>query len=196
MRGLARLAGLSCALALVLLLGACAKNGQFDPTEFFSADMFDTKKKLRGERKDVFPAGVPGATTGVPPDLVKGYQPPPDPAMAEQMPPGASPEPGAAPAGAPAATAEATPTEEPAKPKHKAKPKPKVARARASDPIWDRKPANPPTRIEVNRPQAAAPATQPQQQQAASPWPDPHPPQQQAGQSVWPDPPAPGSFSR
>jgi hypothetical protein len=179
-------------LVLALLLANCAKNGQIDPTEFFSSDMFDTKKKLKGERKDVFPTGVPGATTGVPADLVKGYQAPPEPATAEQLPPPPPPRgpKGAAPA--PAATADAAP-EEP-----KPKPKPKVARAKANDPIWDKKPASKPTQIEVNRPapQAAAPAQQPQQ--GGAPWPDPQPApqQQQAGQSVWPAPPAPGTFSR
>src|SRR5262249_31092239 len=48
------------------------------PTEWFSSDVFDSKKKLKGERQAVFPEGVPGATTGVPADLVKGYQPPPE----------------------------------------------------------------------------------------------------------------------
>ena len=68
------------ALALVLMLAVagCTKAGQFDPTEAFNSDVFDTKKKLKGDRVPVFPDGVPGATTGVPPDLVKGYQQPPD----------------------------------------------------------------------------------------------------------------------
>ena len=34
--------------------------------------IWDTKKKLPGERKEVFPGGVPGVTQGIPPDLVKG----------------------------------------------------------------------------------------------------------------------------
>ena len=38
--------------------------------------IWDTKKKLVGERKEVFPGGVPGVTQGIPPDLVKGYQEP------------------------------------------------------------------------------------------------------------------------
>lgn len=41
--------------------------------------MFDGKKKLPGERKEVFPGGnVPGIQQGVPPELMKGYQPPPE----------------------------------------------------------------------------------------------------------------------
>ena len=42
------------------------------------ATWFDTKKPLPGERKELFPAGVPGVSRGVPPDLVKGNQPPPE----------------------------------------------------------------------------------------------------------------------
>ncbi len=66
------------ALALGLVLGGCTAGGQFDPTEVLSSDVFSTKKKLAGEREPLFPNGVPGAETGVPPDLVKGYQPPPE----------------------------------------------------------------------------------------------------------------------
>ena len=70
------------ALAIVLALGACTSGGQFDPTEVLSTDVFNSKKKLSGEREPLFPQGVPGAETGVPPDLVKGYQPPPEPVAA------------------------------------------------------------------------------------------------------------------
>src|ERR1700757_4833048 len=40
---------------------------------------WDTKKKLPGVRQEVFPGGVPGVEQGIPPDLVKGYQPPQQP---------------------------------------------------------------------------------------------------------------------
>ena len=55
------------------LLSACssATMDSLDPSEWF-----DAKKKLAGERKDVFPDGVPGVTTGVPAELVKGYREP------------------------------------------------------------------------------------------------------------------------
>ncbi len=50
--------------------------------------LFDTKTKLPGERKPVFPEGVPGVTPGVPPEMVKGYrepvETPPPPVLAEQ----------------------------------------------------------------------------------------------------------------
>src|SRR5437899_8503763 len=48
----------------------------------------NTKKPLPGERKAVFPEGVPGVAQGVPPELVKGNQPAAEavaePAPAEQ----------------------------------------------------------------------------------------------------------------
>ena len=78
MRRIPLLFRLTSAGMLVLILGACTPGGQFDPTILLQSDMFDTKKKLQGDREPVFPGGVPGTTTGVPPDLVKGYQPPPD----------------------------------------------------------------------------------------------------------------------
>jgi hypothetical protein len=44
--------------------------GSFDPSDLL--DFLDTKKKLPGERKPVFPEGVPGLEQGVPKDLYKG----------------------------------------------------------------------------------------------------------------------------
>lgn len=68
-----RLAVAATVLATGPLLSACssASMDSLDPTEWF-----DTKKKLSGDRKDVFPDGVPGVTTGVPAELVKGYREP------------------------------------------------------------------------------------------------------------------------
>ena len=84
-------------LAFGLTLSAC---DTFDPTE-----MFNNKKKLPGERKAVFPEGVPGVPQGVPADLVKGYQPPPEPVPEPRV------------------------VEEKPKPKPKPKPRPKQAEA-------------------------------------------------------------------
>jgi hypothetical protein len=190
------------AVALVLVLAGCTPGGQFDPTVLFANDAFDTKKKLQGDREPVFPNGVPGTETGVPPDLVKGYQPPPDQA--------------ANTAAAPDAAAQAA-----AKLKPKPKPKPQVARAPAQpqDHAFDQKASQPPTRISVGP--APKPAT-PAQQGAGSPqsvWPAPAapaqqtvaplesrwpaspqttPPQQtaQPSQSIWPNSPAPGASSQ
>ena len=166
------------AAALVLALAGCTPGGQFDPTTLFANDMFDTKNKLKGDRQPVFPNGVPGTSSGVPQDLVKGYQPPPDQA---------------ADANAPDAAAEEAA-------KNKPKPKPKVARAPAQ-------PSTPPRRINVGAhpnqgaptaPQGAAPAPQ-QSQQSAFPPPPQTAPAQQAVPTVesrWPDPPKPGTSSQ
>jgi len=67
-------------LASGIMLGGCST---FDPTEWFN-----TKKPLPGERKAMFPDGVPGVAQGVPPELVEGYreQPaePPPPVVEEK----------------------------------------------------------------------------------------------------------------
>jgi hypothetical protein len=190
--------GSALALVLVLLplLGACTKGGQFDPTELFNSDVFDSKKKLVGQREPLFPQGVPGTSTGVPADLVKGYQPPPDPtdADASQMPPA-----GAADAPPPkTASAAATPPAE-AKPRPRVKPKPKPklasapAAAQSQDPIWNqtqpRAARKGPTRISVGAKSAAPAQTgEPDQGSAAQTnWPAPP---ATTAQTNWPAPPA------
>jgi hypothetical protein len=87
-------------LAIAPVLSAC-ENFDLDKFDIFG---LSEKKKLPGDRRPVFPEGVPGVSQGVPPELVKGYQPPPE--------------------------AEAPPEQEAAaaeKPKPKRKPKPRVA---------------------------------------------------------------------
>jgi hypothetical protein len=183
------------ALAAALTLACCTPGGQFDPTEVVNGDVFSTKKKLVGDREPLFPNGVPGAETGVPPDLVKGYQPPPE------QPAAAAPD-AAAPAkrtATAAATPEATPATPKPKLKPKAKPKPKVARApapQANDPAWNQK-SQPPAA--TNWP---APPQTGGTQSTQSNWPAPPStaPAQQSGQagqgqSIWPNPPAPGTYS-
>src|SRR5258707_14419228 len=60
------------ALALCSVLAGCGGGGMsnFDPSDLL--DFLDTKKKLPGERKPVFPEGVPGLEQGVPKELYKG----------------------------------------------------------------------------------------------------------------------------
>jgi hypothetical protein len=173
------------AVAVAVALAACTQGGQFDPTEVLAADPFGTKKKIQGEREPLFPTGVPGAESGVPRDLVKGYQPPTEQAAADNADSAAKPA---------AAVAEA-------KPKPKPKPRPKVARAPAAapagqdavwgqssaappqqrhDPAWDQKSASPQQPSAWPAPQSAAPA-----QQTAQP-----------AQSIWPNPQAPNTSSR
>jgi hypothetical protein len=100
--------------ALALLSGPLAACSDFDPQEIVDNIFSGTKKPLPGDRKALFPNGTPGVQQGVPPDLVKGYQPQPDaPANAqadEQAKPKPKPKPKvAAPAAAPAATTAAAP---------------------------------------------------------------------------------------
>jgi hypothetical protein len=164
--------------ALALVLAGCTPGGQFDPTVLLSSDMFDSKKKLAGEREPVFPGGVPGTTTGVPPDLVKGYQPPPDQTATD----------------AAAAETAVAPVEKP-----KPKPKPKLARAPSQTTpgsTSNQKAAQPPPRISVG-PKPAAPA-QSSENSSQSVWPAPPQtaPAQQPSQSVWPNPPAPAAPSQ
>lgn len=168
--------------AAAVILAACTPGGQFDPTVLLDNDMFSSKKELTGQREPVFPGGVPGTATGIPPDLVKGYQPPPDEAAAPQ-------------AGGQAAAQQPQQPVAEAEPKATPKPKrkPKVARA-----------APPRTQISVNpaatQPGPAQPAQTTAwpapQQNAQSGWPAPPPTGQQPSQSVWPNPPPPGSSTQ
>jgi len=164
---------------IVLLIGLVALAPVLAGCEDFDMDKFDflhlnDKKKLPGERKDVFPQGVPGVSQGIPPEYIKGNQPQPETAQA----PAAEP---AAPAPS-AKTAAIEPAEEP-KPKPKHKPKPRTATRQ-------------PTQITV---QPAAQGQGSGQQQVA-PWPGTTPKQPASGQSTstdpWPSAPAPGTFSR
>jgi hypothetical protein len=72
-----RLLGIVSALTAVLLVSGCSS---FDPTDLMDA-LSPKKTPLAGERKPLFPDGTPGVEQGLPPELVKGYQPPatPDP---------------------------------------------------------------------------------------------------------------------
>jgi hypothetical protein len=137
------------------LLSAC--------DSFDALDMFDTKKKLAGERKPVFPDGIPGVTSGIPPELVKGYH---------------EPEGGGPPDAAKiAAEAVAEPAAKPKKPKAEPKPAPQYT---ASKPAPKQKqqaqpdPSATPTRT------AAPEPVQPAPQAAPAPWPAAQP------QAAWP----------
>jgi len=110
-RGQRLIAG-SVLIALTGALGGCSSGlSNFDPSDML--DFLDTKKKLPGERKPVFPDGVPGVTQGVPRELYKGAQQQDAPAVdtAAVPPPPAAEEPkgkkgrkGKTAAAAPAAT--------------------------------------------------------------------------------------------
>src|SRR5438067_2997605 len=71
MRRSHRLIAAAVLVALSAALAGCSGGlSSFDPTDML--DWLDTKKKLPGERKPVFPQGVPGLEQGVPKDLYKG----------------------------------------------------------------------------------------------------------------------------
>src|ERR1700737_2495301 len=72
MRRPQRLIAAAVLIALSSALAGCGGGGlgNFDPTGLL--DFLDTKKKLPGERKPVFPEGVPGLEQGVPKELYKG----------------------------------------------------------------------------------------------------------------------------
>src|SRR5882757_7615038 len=69
---------------LALPLAGCESINGFDPTDWVPNDPLGTKKKLPGERKPVFPEGVPGLARGVPPELLRD-QPPPGSDIAQDL---------------------------------------------------------------------------------------------------------------
>src|SRR4051794_17743832 len=119
MRRLQRLVSASVLIALSAALSGCGSAGNWDPMDML--DFLDTKKKLPGERKPVFPEGVPGLQPGVPKELYKGsnrdpLQPQQDAVVAPAPPPAAEPKAGkrgAKSRGQPAVSA-AAPAQEPA----------------------------------------------------------------------------------
>ena len=178
MRGSQRLIALSVLLALAGAVGGCSGGmANFDPADLL--DWMDTKKKLPGERKPVFPDGVPGLEQGVPKDLYKGSRQEQidQQNAAAAAAAAAPPRPLEPPPGSPAA-------------KSKARSKQAVAPAAAPDP--DAAPAE-----EENSVAAAPPPPKPPKivrRRTTAPPPDPAPQQQQ--QSAFPAPLPSGSFSR
>jgi hypothetical protein len=71
MRRSQRLIAAAVLISLSGALAGCSTSfSNFDPSDLL--DWLDTKKKLPGERKPVFPDGVPGLEQGVPKELYKG----------------------------------------------------------------------------------------------------------------------------
>jgi len=77
MRRPQRLIATAVLIALSGALAGCGSTAGFDPSDLL--DFLDTKKKLPGDRKPVFPEGVPGLEQGVPKDLYKGARQQDDP---------------------------------------------------------------------------------------------------------------------
>jgi hypothetical protein len=147
--------------------------------ETFDMDKLDVlglskEKPLPGDRKPLFPQGVPGVTQGIPPEYLKeNHQQPQAGALDQTASDAAAAGPSAAASSQPVQTSTAA---EP--PAEKPKPKPRRTVRRAAKP-----PPPPP----------AEPA-QPAQAQPAQPWPAPGQQQQQA--DPWAAAPPAGSFSR
>jgi hypothetical protein len=160
---------------LGLLLGAGLSLGACDSIDNLT-NMLDTKKRLPGDRRPVFPDGVPGVEMGVPPEMMKGYQEKQQAASQAQTPPGA-------PAAGQGAAGQQQATEEPGeKPKPKkvvTRPKPKPAPAdtsqQASQPAAQTQTAAWPTQ-----------SAQPAPAQATAPWPGQQPQQAQQAPAAWP----------
>jgi hypothetical protein len=70
MRRLQRFVSATVLIALSGALAGCGSMSNWDPMDML--DFLDTKKKLPGDRKPVFPEGVPGLQQGVPKELYKG----------------------------------------------------------------------------------------------------------------------------
>ncbi|MFO1108862.1 MAG: hypothetical protein U1E61_06760 [Bradyrhizobium sp.] len=180
MRGSQRLIALSVLIALAGALGGCTGGmANFDPSDLL--DWMDTKKKLQGERKPVFPEGVPGLEQGVPKDLYKGSRQ----EQIDQQNTAAAP-PLEPPPGSNAA---------------KSKAKSKQATAPAPQPAAAADPDAAPTEEENSVPAAPPPPKQKiVRRRTTAPPPDPAPQQQaqpaQQQQSAFPAPLPSGSFSR
>jgi hypothetical protein len=185
MRRSQRLIAAAILVSLCSVLAGCGSGGManFDPSDLL--DFLDTKKKLAGDRKPVFPDGVPGLEQGVPKELYKGSQqeqldqqnaaaaaavtaPPPEPAKPAKKRAKGKPAPATAataPAADQAAAPDAAVSEEgaPAALPPEPKQKKKIVRRRTTAPPADDQQAQ----------QPAAPAQTTQQSGAAFPAPMP-----------------------
>jgi hypothetical protein len=180
MRRSQRLIAAAVLIALSSALAGCSGGlSNFDPSDLL--DWLDTKKKLPGDRKPVFPDGVPGVEQGVPKQMYKGSAqqqldqqnaaaaaapPPAAPAKSKQSKSKGKPAPAAdqSTQSADPTTEEGAPADVPQDPKPK-----KMARKRTTAPPPDQPAAQ------------TAPAAQPTQsaqqpaQSSAAPFPAPVP---------------------
>jgi len=145
MRAIQRAVLLCALVTFVPALTACSSGFDPDKLDFFG---LNEKKKLPGERKEVFPGGVPGVSQGIPSEYMKGNQPPADAT--------------AAPAAEPDKKTAAVEPEPKPKPKPKRPPKPPTQITVQPAPQQQQQPAP--------WPQDQQPAQQ-QTQAPTAPWP-------------------------
>jgi hypothetical protein len=156
MRACARLVLVSLAMSATLGLAGCDSIDRLTDT---MTGLFDTKKKLPGERKAVFPEGVPGVTQGVPSEYLPAKKAP-----GEETSESAAQD-GESPAGKKAAE---TPSEKKDRPARKPQ-RPQTAEA-------PKKPTTP-APAEPVQPQAGEPPSAPAQASPSQlPWPAAPPP--------------------
>jgi hypothetical protein len=201
MRRSQRLIATAVLIVFSAVLAGCSSSfgSDFDPTDLL--DWLDTKKKLPGERKPVFPEGVPGMEQGVPKEMYKGAQQddPNAQALAAQPPQAQQPPPPVArqalepPPGSPQAIKRA---------KAKAKSQETAAAPAAAEPDGETAAAS-----QGDGTQATSPAPKKKivRRRTTAPPPDPNAPQAaapqssqpaQASQSAFPAPLPGGQFSR
>ena len=185
MRRIHRIVLLAALIGAAPVLSGC-ENFDLDKFDVFNLNQ---KKKLPGERRPLFPGGVPGVSQGVPPEYLQGHEQE-QPGAAIAMP--AAPQPAATDAAKTAAVAPGAPVA-PAKPAVKPKPK-RIAKPKAKTKTAApaAAPAPQPAAQQQNMPPwpGAAPA-QPPPQGTAAPWPS-----TQQNDAAWPASPPPGTFSR
>lgn len=181
MRKLHRIVLWAVLIGVTPMIAGCAN---FDPD---SLDIFglNEKKKLPGQREDLFPGGVPGVTQGIPPEYRKGAQEAPDPGYNLPAEPGTK------------AAATENSAAAPAAEKPKAKPKVRQAarpKARSKPTRIDVAPAQ--TQAAPTQPVEAQPAPAAQPPAAASGWPAPAQNAPSSSSSAWPAPQPSGTFQR
>jgi len=145
------------------------------------------KTPLPGQRKALFPEGVPGVHQGVPPELMRGAPQEPEVVTATpEPPPAAKPaRPRVRAAAAPPAQRETQPRRQP---RRTASPPP-AAGAPAADDVWPAPPQAAPRQQPAQTTQRAAPAPAPQRAAppaAAGGW---AAPTHEPVPTQWPDPP-------
>ena len=203
MRRSQRLIAAAVLISLSTVLAGCSSSfgSDFDPTDLL--DWLDTKKKLPGDRKPVFPEGVPGMEQGVPKEMYKGAQQQDDP-NAQAL---AAPPPQAQPQAPVSRQALEPPPGSPQaikRAKAKAKSQETAAAPAAAEPDGETAAAS---QGDGTQPTAAAPKKKIVRRRTTAPPPDPNAPADQqaapqagqpaqTSQSAFPAPLPGGQFSR